>query len=142
MSKDKIDLDKHMAALRQADKELGEERDRRYAEVALARAEALRIKEVADEKALDLAREIQKYKDEKANELREQIAAERGTYLPVEIYNDRNEELVRRITKNENLLSQGGGRSTGLNAAWGYLLGAVTLIASIIAIYLVVSSGQ
>jgi hypothetical protein len=41
---------------------------------------ALQIKETADLAALQLAREIQTYKDEKANELREQINSERGEY--------------------------------------------------------------
>lgn len=58
-----------------------EERDRRYAEVSIEREKALRIKETADLAALQLAREIQTYKDEKANELREQISRERGTYV-------------------------------------------------------------
>lgn len=51
---------KHLEALREADQR------------------ALAIKERADEKALSLAREIQTYKDEKANELRSQIERERG----------------------------------------------------------------
>jgi hypothetical protein len=41
---------------------------------------ALQIKEVGDAKALDLQKETQQYKDEKANELREQIGSERGNY--------------------------------------------------------------
>ena len=41
---------------------------------------AVQIKEEADERALELARTIQTYKDEKANELRSQIERERGTY--------------------------------------------------------------
>jgi len=48
---------------------------------------AIQIKEQADEKALDLARQIQTYKDEKANELREQINSERGDYLTKTEYN-------------------------------------------------------
>jgi hypothetical protein len=42
---------------------------------------ALQIKEEGDAKALNLAREIQVYKDEKANQLREQINSERGLYV-------------------------------------------------------------
>jgi hypothetical protein len=56
------------------------ERDRRYTEVSAERAKALQIKEAGDAKALELAREIQDYKDEKANQLRTQIEAERGSY--------------------------------------------------------------
>jgi len=81
----------HMEALRAAQErfeaerdlrytEVGEERDRRISEVGVEREKALKIKEEADRAALGLAREIQTYKDEKANELREQINRERGLY--------------------------------------------------------------
>ena len=73
-------LSVHMDELRESDKRFDEERDRRYSEVATEREKALRIKEQADRDALGLAREIQTYKDEKANELREQINSERGNY--------------------------------------------------------------
>jgi hypothetical protein len=68
------------AALRSADLRFQEERDRRYSEVNTEREKALKIKEEADKAALGLAREIQTYKDEKANQLREQINNERGDY--------------------------------------------------------------
>jgi hypothetical protein len=67
-------------AIRKGDQALAEERDRRYAEVNVEKEKALKIKETADLAALQLAREIQTYKDEKANELREQINSERGLY--------------------------------------------------------------
>ena len=70
----------HHDALRSMQEKLDNERDRRYAEVSLEREKALKIKERADFAALDLAREIQAYKDEKANQLREQINHERGQY--------------------------------------------------------------
>jgi hypothetical protein len=60
--------------------EVATERDRRYSEVNVEKEKALKIKEEADKAALGLAREIQTYKDEKANELREQINSERGLY--------------------------------------------------------------
>lgn len=57
-----------------------QERDRRYSEVNIEREKALKIKEEADKAALGLSRENQIYKDEKANQLREQINSERGSY--------------------------------------------------------------
>lgn len=69
-----------LEALRDGDLRVAAERDRRYTEVAVERAKALRIKEEADNVALELARSIQTYKDEKANELRSQIESERGGY--------------------------------------------------------------
>lgn len=48
---------------------------------AFAAAEVARaVKERGDREALLLAREIQTYKDEKANNLRDQISGERGLY--------------------------------------------------------------
>lgn len=70
----------HTKALREADQAFNAERDRRYTEVNIEREKALKIKETADLAALGLAREIQTYKDEKANQLREQINSERGVY--------------------------------------------------------------
>lgn len=67
--------ERHQASLRFED-----ERDRRYMEVNIEKEKALKIKETADLAALGLAREIQTYKDEKANELRTQLGEERLTY--------------------------------------------------------------
>lgn len=75
-----VSLKEHLEVIRAVEKELSEERDRRYSEVSIEKEKALKIKEVADLAALGLAREIQTYKDEKANQLREQINSERGVY--------------------------------------------------------------
>lgn len=73
--------EKYLDLLRVSEEKFQEERDRRYTEVKNAEEKALRIKEQADRDALQLAREIQTYKDEKANELRSQIERERGSYV-------------------------------------------------------------
>lgn len=73
-------LREHLQVMHQAEDKFDQERDRRYTEVNLEKEKALRIKETADLSALKLAREIQNYKDEKANELRSQIESERGSY--------------------------------------------------------------
>lgn len=63
----------HSDAMRACEEKFQAERDRRYTEVKAA-------KEQAEHVALVLARQIQTYKDEQANELREQINRERGLY--------------------------------------------------------------
>jgi hypothetical protein len=73
------------------------ERDRRYTEVNIEKEKALKIKEEADKSALGLAREIQTYKDEKANELREQISSERGLYATKDDLAAAQRELVASI---------------------------------------------
>lgn len=75
-----VSLREHLEALRIADDLLREERDRRYTEVNIEREKALKIKETADLAAMQLARQYQTYKDEQANQLREQINSERGLY--------------------------------------------------------------
>jgi hypothetical protein len=73
-------LQEHWQVISGLQREFLEERDRRYSEVKAAEEKALAVKQRADEQALGLAREIQIYKDEKANELRSQIERERGSY--------------------------------------------------------------
>jgi len=67
-------------AMRKADKEFQEERDRRYTEVNVEKEKALKIKETADLTALELARESQVYKDERNDAMREQNLKETGIY--------------------------------------------------------------
>jgi hypothetical protein len=85
-----VPLKDHLLALREAD-------DRRYSEVSAEREKALKIKETADRDALGLAREIQTYKDEKANELREQINRERGLYATKDDIGSLRTELTLAI---------------------------------------------
>jgi hypothetical protein len=128
--------------LRAADSLFMEERDRRYAEVNIEKEKALKIKETADLAALQLAREIQTYKDEKANELREQISQERGLYVTRDQLEGSIRELKALIaplteyaqgTAGRDRGAEGQRTETRLNqgqiAAYGLLLVAIiTLI--------------
>lgn len=92
-----ITLQEHWEALEAANEKFMAERDRRYSEVNIEREKALKIKEEADKAALGLAREIQSYKDEKANQLREQISNERGSYATKEDLASSFRELTAAI---------------------------------------------
>lgn len=70
----------HNEAMRLADKELIDERDRRYAEVNVEKEKALKIKETADLAALELARESQTYKEQQNDVLRDKSLADSGVY--------------------------------------------------------------
>jgi hypothetical protein len=83
-NRETVPLQEYLAAVHEIELRCAAERDRRYTEVNLEREKALKIKEKADLAALTLAREIQTYKDEKANELRSQIERERGSYVTQE----------------------------------------------------------
>jgi len=136
-----VSLREHLAAIRDGDLRFQQERDRRYSEISVEREKALKIKEEADRAALALAREIQTYKDEKANELREQINSERGLYAS-------KDDIVGAVEKIEAQLKplsdyvttqQGGPRAitgTALLAAVGGLatvLGIIVVIATYMA---------
>ena len=96
--------------LREADIRFASERDRRYAEVRQEQEKALRIKDEANKIALDLARQIQDYKDEKANELREQISRERGQYIT----QDQHDAVIQRFEAEIHPLAQFVAAQTGI----------------------------
>jgi hypothetical protein len=106
-------LREHFYMLREADIRFGEERDRRYAEVNVEKEKALKIKETADLAALELARQIQEYKDEKANELRTQIESERGSMATKEDVIAAIKEVNTRIDPVAEYVSAQQGRSSG-----------------------------
>ncbi len=103
----------HNEALRESQEKFLEERDRRYSEVKAAEEKALKVKEQADRDALDLARQIQTYKDEKANELREQIASERGLYATKGDLNGAVEKLEAIIKPLLDFRAASEGKRTG-----------------------------
>lgn len=139
-----VRLDQRWHDLREADQRFAEERDRRYTEVKQAEEKAILIKEVGDKEALSLAREIQTYKDEKANELREQINSERGRYLTREEYNLAHVSLVDKVESgfkplNEFMTSQLG-RREGIGISTGVLVGSITVLGAIIGIVVVLAN--
>lgn len=105
--------------VRQAERLWTAERDRRYTELAIEREKALKIKETADLAALGLAREIQTYKDEKANELREQISRERVLYATREDLASLSREitaLIKSLSEKIDVVSQRLDRGEGTAA--------------------------
>lgn len=121
MESDAVPLKEHLEALRQAD-------DRRYAEVAAERDKALKIKEAADEKALQLAAQIQTYKDEKANELREQINKERSLYIT----RDQLDAAVKEIKTAMVPLQEAQALTRGSNSGQKALLAISSLIVGLV----------
>lgn len=124
----------HNEALRDMHGRLEQERDRRYSEVKAAEEKALRVKDIADRDALSLAREIQAYKDEKANELREQIYHIQATLATkveleaaIHTFDVRHQPVLDFIAKHD-------GRGVGLEKGWILLLSGATFLVALIAI--------
>jgi hypothetical protein len=89
---------------------------------------AMAVKEVADRLALELARDHQQYRDEKANELREQINTERGHYAA-------RGELEAAVAKLEAelkpvlvFMASQQGRSQGISATTALIMALITLL--------------
>ena len=132
-----VSLREFFAALREADLRLDDERDRRYTELAIEREKALKIKETADRAALGLAREIQTYKDEKANELRAQIESERGSYATQNDLRAAIEKIEATIKPLVEFTTIQQGRSQGVGLSANAVVVIVTLALAAISLYFV-----
>jgi hypothetical protein len=109
--------------------------DRRYTEVNIEKEKALKIKEEADKVALGLAREIQTYKDESNNRLREQINSERGLYatkLELTAAIEKVEVLVKPLI---TYVTTQQGRSGGLSQWYGWIIAGIGAILGLIAYF-------
>jgi predicted phage tail protein len=115
------------------------EQDKRYAREAKLRSQALKIKQIADEQALELARAGQTYRDEQSNRLREQISQERtksrereAKFLTKEEYDRRHEDLMREVSRIATIQAEGGGKSAGLAQLIAYGIGAAAVVVAVI----------
>lgn len=106
-----VSLREHFETVIQLNVRISEERDRRYAEVNIEREKALKIKEEADRRALELAREIQAFRDEKANGLLDLVKSERGSYAT-----NKDLEPVKGYIASQT------GRGLGMNALFGWAM--------------------
>ena len=118
-------------ALRSADKELAEERDRRYTEIGIEREKALKIKETADLAALSLARESQTYKEQQNDALRDKNLGESGLYATNSSVTAANEALKTSIAAliTDAADARGAGRGNRTGKAELYTIGAIGISA-------------
>ena len=122
----------HYDALMEADARFHGERDKRYAEVKAAEEKALHVKEVADAEALRLQRENTITKDVQADKLRDQVGSERGVYATRDDLLAAIEKVMEHVSPVIEYVTAQQGRTGGLHAGWGYLIGAVGLLTSVV----------
>lgn len=119
-----VSLREYIEALRRADVALAVERDRRYTEVQIER-----------DKAEVLRAANQAYRDEKANELREQLARERAEYASKGDLQSAIETITATLKPIvEYVAGQQGGRQGALDQRTALQWG-LTVVAFIVAIY-------
>jgi hypothetical protein len=142
---DQVPLREHLEALRAADAALAAERDRRYAEVNVEREKALKIKETADLAALQLAREIQTYKDQQHNGLLQQIDRERARYPTKDDLSAVTDKMQSQITPLTEYVVAQQGRSGGASESrterrldTGQALQILTAVAAVAAVLIAV----
>ncbi len=128
-------LQEHWETIRVSDEKFMAERDRRYTEVNTEREKALKIKEEADKAALGLAREIQSYKDEKANQLREQITGERGSFATKEDLAAAVREINATISPLAGFVTGQTASSAGVHSVWGYIFAVVAAVWAAVATF-------
>lgn len=95
---------------------------------------ALAIKETADLAALELARQIQTYKDEKANELREQINSERGLYATKTDLAQAVDKVEALIKPQQDYVRLQTGQTKGIGMATGTIITIISALASVTSI--------
>lgn len=125
----------HNEALRSAEQRLQEERDRRYTEVSIEREKAVTIKDEADKRALGLSRDAQTYKDEKANELREQIASERGNYATKDDVMAAVQKIEAQIGPVIAFVTRAQGAGTGASDQRNLLTWALGILVALLSLY-------
>ena len=130
-------------ALRIADKELYAEKvlhlaevvglnDRRYSEVGIEKEKALKIKEIADLSALELARESQVYKDERNDTMREQNLKDNGIYATRDDLAEVVKGMEKALKPLVDYVSGQQGMGQGSQLTKGNLYAAGTIIIAII----------
>jgi len=111
-----VSLKEHFETILALNDRFLSERDRRYTEVNIEREKALTIKEEADRRALELAREIQAFRDEKANGLLDLVKSERGS-----LATNKDIEPLKAFVNAQT------GRGIGQSALAGWLVSLVTI---------------
>ena len=148
-----VRLDQRHHDLRVADWRFAQERDRRYTELETERdlrrmdVDAEREKAAIavqheKERALSLAREIQDYKDEKANDLRSQIESERGLYPTRSEMTAALEKIEVQLKPLSDYVTSTQGRGQGISTSARVLIGGLGIIATLMTIITIYSNTQ
>lgn len=101
------------------------DQDKAVQAALLAAKEAVLKAEVASEKRF-----------ESVNEFRRTLSDQTNTFLPRPEYDSNHKALEDKIDALTDRMNRSDGKSSGLNAGWGYLAGAIGLAATVISIIL------
>lgn len=136
------DLERSHVSLR----EINDERDRLYKERDDSRRTAVdaaltAVKEQtkasfeASEKAIVKAEDAQKSYNQSHNDLARKMDDQGKGTMPRSETESRFRSLEEKINEVKSAISTGGGRSAGLNQMWGYIVGALGLLLTILMLF-------
>jgi hypothetical protein len=94
----------------------------------------------AAEKAVTKAEAASERRFEGVNEFRAALSDQTQTFIPRSEYSSAADSVERRLRLLEAAVSAWGGRSTGLDAGWGYLLGGLGAVGTVVGVMLAVTS--
>lgn len=114
--------------------EVVELNDRRYGEVGIEKEKALKIKEIADLSALELARESQVYKDERNDSMREQQSLSSGIYATRDDLTSAIQDIRKAIQPLVDYMSGQKGATKGSQITMGKIFASVSAMGVIIGI--------
>jgi hypothetical protein len=109
------------------------EMDLRYTQRHEASGKAVEAALLAAKEAVAKAENAASKRFEAANEFRGQLSDQAATFMPRGEAEARWAALAEKIDVLKEIVDKDTGRGTGLNAGWGYLLGAVGLVGAILA---------
>jgi hypothetical protein len=114
--------------------------DRRYGEVGIEKEKALKIKEIADLSALELARESQVYKDERNDAMREQNLKETGVYATRDDLAEVVKGMEKALKPLVDYVSGQQGSMKGSQLTWGKIFASIAAMGTIIGILVVLGN--
>lgn len=116
-------------------KALIDERDRRYEQRFVDQATAVSAALASAEKAVTKAEEASNKRFDAVNEFRGQLSDQASQFMT----RAEGGALIDRNTKDiqelKDRVNTSQGRGTGIQAGWGYLIGAVGLIGGLVGLY-------
>jgi hypothetical protein len=112
-------LKEHLDKIEILKDQVAEERDRRYKEVEVEKAKAMKIKETADFEALSLARESQTYKEQQNDALRDKNLAQSGIYATTADVAHAFDELKVQLKPVFDFVIGWQGQATKGESIWG-----------------------
>ena len=120
-------------------RDLMNERDKRYERERESIEQSTRVAMSSAQKAVEKAEAAVEKRLEGMNEFRGSLADQARLLMPRAEAESRMLEMGKQLAMLSSRIDRGEGRSGGLNAGWGYLVGGVGLLGGLIGLFFAIS---